>query len=169
MAQSNVLIADAGPLIALSRIGALDLLRGIFGEVWVTPEVRTEALPVADYPGKAELAAAFDAGWLRLLAVPASGWQPLNPGLGPGERSSIAAALAQPGCLLVIDDRAGRAEARAWKVTIIGTAAVIGLAKLRGLIPTARPVLERLQPAGYFIGSAVIEAVLADIGETASL
>lgn len=165
MARPSVLIADAGPLIALSRIGALELLRGLFGEVWVTPEVRAETLPVADYPGKADLTAAFDAGWLRLLSPPPSTWKPLNPGLGPGECSSIAAALTQPGCLLVIDDRAGRAEARAWQVAIIGTAAVIGLAKLRGLIPAARPVLEQLQPAGYFIGSAVIEAVLADVDE----
>lgn len=165
MARSNVLIADAGPLIALSRIGALDLPRGVFGEVWVTPEVRAEVLPRADYPGKADLAAAFEAGWLRDRTFPLTSWRPLNPGLGPGERSSIAAALQWPDCLLVIDDRAGRAEARAWKVAIIGTAAVIGLAKLRGLIPAARPLLERLQPAGYFIGPAVIEAVLADVGE----
>ena len=165
MVRSNVFIADAGPLIALSRIGALDLPRGVFGEVWVTPEVRAEVLPRADYPGKADLAAAFEAGWLRDRTFPVTSWRPLNPGLGPGECSSIAAALQWPGCLLVIDDRAGRAEARAWNVAIIGTAALIGLAKLRGLIPAARPVLERLQPAGYFIGSAVVEAVLAEIGE----
>ncbi|MFO1421476.1 MAG: DUF3368 domain-containing protein [Candidatus Competibacteraceae bacterium] len=165
MARSDVVIADAGPLIALSRIGALDLARGVFGRVLVTPEVRAEALPVADYPGKADLAAAFEAGWLRCIALPTTDWQPLNPGLGPGERSSIAAALQRPGCLLVIDDRAGRAEARARGLSIIGTAAVVGLAKLRGLIPAARPVLERLQPAGYFISAAVLEAVLLDIGE----
>ncbi len=56
MARSNVLIADAGPLIALSRIGALDLPRGVFGEVWVTPEVRAEVLPRVDDPGRADLA-----------------------------------------------------------------------------------------------------------------
>ena len=70
-----------------------------------------------------------------------------------------------PGCLLVIDDRAGRAEAKSQHVAIIGTAAVIGLAKLQGLIPAARPLLERLQPAGYFIHPRIIEAVLKDIGE----
>jgi predicted nucleic acid-binding protein len=168
VARSDIIIADAGPLIALSRIGALDLLRGVFGRVLVTAEVRAEALPVADYPGKADLMAAFDAGWLHCQAFPAGTWQPLNPGLGPGEHSSIAAALQRPGCLLIIDARAGRAEAHAQGLTIIGTAAMIGLAKLRGLIPAARPVLERLRPAVYFISPAVIEAVLADIGEASS-
>lgn len=70
MARSSALIADAGPLIALSRIGALDLLQGAFGEAWVTSEVRAEVLPAADYPGKADLVAALERGKLQLLPRP---------------------------------------------------------------------------------------------------
>jgi predicted nucleic acid-binding protein len=161
----SVVIADAGPLIALSRIGALDLLRGLFRQVLVTEEIRNEALPTADYPGKALIAEAFDAGWLACPGPFETSWQPTNPGLDAGERSAIAAAVQMPGCLLIIDDRAGRAEAKSHNVAIIGTAAVIGLAKLQGLIPAARPFLERLQPAGYFIHPRIIETVLKDIGE----
>ena len=161
----SVVIADAGPLIALSRIQALDLLRDLFGQVLVTDEVRGEALPVGDYPGKADIAEAFDAGWLACPGPFDTAWEPTNPGLGAGERSAIAAALRMPGCLLIIDDRAGRAEARSHRVATIGTAAVVGLAKLQGLIPAACPVLERLRPAGYFIHPGIIEAVLLDLGE----
>lgn len=161
----SVVIADAGPLIALSRIDALDLLRDLFARVLVTVEVRDEALPAADYPGKAIIAQAFDAGWLACPGPFETSWQPTNPGLDVGERSAIAAAVQMPGCLLIIDDRAGRAEARFHRVAVIGTAAVVGLAKLQGLIPAARPVLERLQPAGYFIHQRIIEAVLQDVGE----
>lgn len=161
----SVVIADAGPLIALSRIDSLDLFHGVFGQVLVTEEVRDEALPAADYPGKEVIAQAFDAGWLVCPGPFETSWQPTNPGLDAGERSTIAAAVQMPGCLLIIDDRAGRAEAKSHRVAIIGTAAVIGLAKLQGLIPAARPVLEQLQPAGYFIHSRIIEAVLQDIGE----
>ena len=161
----SVVIADAGPLIALSRIDALELLRGLFGQVLVTEEVRGEALPAADYPGKALIAEAFEAGWLVCPGPFETSWQPINPGLDAGERSAIAAAVQIPGCLLIIDDRAGRAEAKSHHVATIGTAAVVGLAKLRSLIPAARPVLERLQPAGYFIHPRIIEAVLHDVGE----
>ncbi len=161
----SVVIADAGPLIALSRIDALDLLRSLFGQVLVTEEVRDEALPAQNYPGKAIIAQAFDAGWLVCPGPFETAWQPTNPGIDAGERSAIAAAVQMPGCLLIIDDRAGRAEAKSHHVTIIGTAAVIGLAKLQALIPAARPVLERLQPAGYFIHSQIIEAVLKGVGE----
>lgn len=161
----SVVIADAGPLIALSRIDVLDLLHGLFGQVMVTPEVRDEALPSTDYPGKARIVQAFGAGWLVCPSLPETSWQPTNPGLGSGERSAIAAALQTPGCLPIIDDRAGRAEAKSRRLSIIGTAAVVGLAKLHGLIPIARPVLERLQPAGYFIHPKIIETVLKEVGE----
>ena len=161
----SVVIADAGPLIALSRIDALDLLRGLFGQVLVTEEVRDEALPAADSPGQAGIAQAFEAGWLVCPGPFETSWQPINPGLDPGERSAIGAAVQMPGCLLIIDDRAGRAEAKSHDVAIIGTAAVIGLAKLQVLIPAARPVLERLQPAGYFIHTRIVETVLKDVGE----
>lgn len=161
----SVVIADVGPLIALSRIDSLDLLHDLFGQVLVTEEVRDEALPTADYPGKTIIARAFDAGWLVCPGPFETSWQPTNPGLDAGERSAIAAAVQIPGCLLIIDDRAGRAEARFHQVAIIGTAAVIGLAKLQGLIPAARPILERLRPAGYFIHPRVVDAVLKDMGE----
>jgi predicted nucleic acid-binding protein len=64
-----------------------------------------------------------------------------------------------------MDDRAGRLEGRRQGLALIGTAAAIGLAKVRGLIPAAKPLLERLLRSGYFLGQAVIDAVLAEAAE----
>ncbi len=64
-----------------------------------------------------------------------------------------------------LDDRAGRLEARSRGLALIGSAAVIGLAKTEGLIPAARPLLEQMIASGYFIGSAIVSSVLADVGE----
>ena len=50
MAEREVLIADAGPLIGLSRIGSLNLLRDLFGQVLMTPEVRDEVAPGCGLP-----------------------------------------------------------------------------------------------------------------------
>ena len=161
----SAVFADAGPLIALSRIAALELLRGVFGQIFVTPEVHAEILPDTEFRGRDLIKAAFDAGWLVERPSVATHWQPLNPSLDAGERSVIAAALQSSASLLIIDDRAGRAEAKSQRLAIIGTAAVIGLAKVQGLIPAARPVLEKLQPAGYFIHPRIIETVWKDVGE----
>jgi predicted nucleic acid-binding protein len=143
MAERGVLIADAGPLIGLSRIGSLNLLRDLFGHVLMTPEVRDEVLPAADFPDKAAIAAAVDAGWLSVRPFPAEDWQPINPGLGTGERSVIAAALRLPGCLLLRDDRAGRLEARAQGLRTVGTAAARSLSVYNPRVTSSGPPLSR--------------------------
>jgi predicted nucleic acid-binding protein len=165
-----VVIADAGPLIGLARIDSLDLLRRLFGRVCITITVRDEILPAASsFPDADALNRALAEGWIDVVDVPQDGWKPLNPGVDAGEASAIHAACtwrdAGDAVLLVMDDRAGRLEARNRGLALIGTAAVIGLARTEGLIPAARPLLERLTQAGYFLGPAVIAAVLADIGE----
>lgn len=165
MDQGEVVIADAGPLIALSRVEELDLLERLFRRLLVTEEVLGEALPPEDYRGRASIAAAVGLGWLEVISPAASDWRPLNPGIDAGECSAIGAAMGMPGALLIIDDRAGRAEAKFHGIRIIGTAGVIGSAKLRGLIPAVRPLLEALVSAGYYLHPSVIETVVADLGE----
>lgn len=67
--------------------------------------------------------------------------------------------------LIVMDDRAGRLEAKSRGLAVLGSAALVGLAKTQGLIPAARPLLEKIVEAGYFIGPSIVSAVLADVGE----
>lgn len=161
----SVVIADAGPLIALSHLQKLDLLQGVFGDVLITPVIREKLLPVGDYPGKDLLLAAMESGWLRIVDAPSSDWRSLCPGVDAGEASAIHLACELKDALLIIDDRAGRAEASARDLRFTGTAAVIGMAKLKGLIPAASPILDALRDSGYRLSDAVIQAVLKDIGE----
>jgi predicted nucleic acid-binding protein len=166
----HIVIADAGPLIALARIDALPLLKGVFGRVCITRTVHDEILPPSSFFDEASaLTQALTDGWIRVVETDWAGWQPLNPGVDAGEASSIHVAClwqkAGDAVLLVIDDRAGRAEARTRGLALIGTAAVIGLAKTRGLVPAAQPLLEQLQRSGYYLGRSVIDAVLTEIGE----
>lgn len=166
----RVVIADAGPLIALARIDSLALLRGLFGRVCITATVRDEILPAASsFPDAALLARTLAEGWIEVADEPQNEWMPLNPGIDAGEASAIHTACvwrdAGDAVLLVMDDSAGRLEAKSHGITPIGTAAVIGLAKTEGLIAAARPLLEQLAQSGYFIGPSVISAVLSDVGE----
>jgi predicted nucleic acid-binding protein len=172
----GVVIADAGPLIALARIGHLDLLRQLFGAVTLTSVVAAEigldrwGEIASARAGAAAIAEALRAGW---LTVPDPGlelgYEPLNPGVDPGERSSIALALqlqaAGRSVLLIVDDRCGRAEARSQGLAILGTAAVLVLAKEQSLIPASAPLLVALRDQGYFLSDALVAAVLDQAGE----
>jgi len=161
----SVVIANAGPLIALSHIQQLDLLHDLFGEVLITTVIQEEILPKDDYRGKAVLIAAMESGWLKAVDAPLEDWRPLCTGVDAGEASAIQLACQLSDAFLIIDDRAGRAEARARQLRFTGTAAVVGLAKLKGVIPAAGPVLYELRDSGYRLSEAVIQAVLKDIGE----
>ena len=162
----KIVIADAGPLIALSRIDRLPLLRQLFKEVVITETIRDEILINDHSLGKAAIEKAINAEWIIVKKVNLKAWQPLNPGVDAGESSAIfLATQASESTLLIMDDQAGRAEARYHKLTVIGTAAVIGMAKEQGLIDSAKTILYELRDAGYYIGDTIIQMVLKDIGE----
>jgi len=169
MAQTKfmtVVIADAGPLIALSRVGKLDLLQQLFQQVFITTIVRDEILENDHCKGKTEVINAIDANWLKVQSVSMEGWKTINTGVDAGEASAIYLALQKAdSALLIIDDQAGRAEAKFQKITITGTAAVVAMAKIQGYILSAADVLHALRESGYYIGDAIVEMVLQDIGE----
>jgi predicted nucleic acid-binding protein len=64
------------------------------------------------------------------------------------------------------DDRCGRAEARRQRLPIIGTAAVLVLAKERNLIPTCGPLLLAMRDEGYFLSDGLVAAVINQAGES---
>lgn len=165
MAGHPVVIADAGPLIALSRIARLDILQRLFDEVWITAEIRGEVLPSGDFPGTVLIAEGIEGGWIRVVQPPEGARPPINPGVDAGEASAIALADSMPGSLVIMDDRAGRAEAKSRGVAVIGTAAVVGLARECGLLESARHTLTALVGAGYFIPETTIEAVSRQVDD----
>jgi predicted nucleic acid-binding protein len=174
--MQHLLIADAGPLIALARIQQLVLLRQLFRTVTITAVVAGElgcGLPAAEQaqlPGTAALLEALEAGWIVISDFEASAAdQPLNPGVDAGEASAIGLALrlqaAGEQVLLLIDDRCGRAEARHRGLAIIGTAAVLVLAKEQQLIAACAPLLSAMREHGYYLSDGLIQAVLEQVAE----
>ncbi len=67
--------------------------------------------------------------------------------------------------LVLMDERAGRAIASEHGLRVAGTAAVIGMAKSKGLIPSAREVFARLHASDFRISAKVIETLLRRVGE----
>lgn len=176
----QVVLADAGPLIGLARIQQLQLLRDLFQEIWITDVIAGEIgltqskEQSAAFPGSDRLHEACAQGWLQIASEPPGGgdpYQPLNPGVDAGEASAIGYALQQTAAgievLLLIDDRCGRAEARCQGITIIGTAAVLVLAKERGLVAACAPLLKALRSEGYYLSDSLLAAVLRQAGEPA--
>lgn len=162
--MARIIISDASPLIGLSIVDGLSWLPKLFDTVWIPEEVRREVLPARAAQGKQAIELALDKGWLQLWQEP---FEPLTDiDLDEGESAciSIALGLSEP-VLLIMDERAGRAVAKEKGVAIIGTAALIGEAKKRGLIPSARGAFEVLHQSDFRISANVIRTVLTRVRE----
>lgn len=162
--MARLVLTDASPLIGLARVDGLPWLGALFGVLWMPPEVRREVLPDRGHPDEGAIRAAQTAGWLRETGpAPAD---PTLPDLDEGEAACIRIALAHVGqSLLLMDERAGRAIASERGLRVAGTAAIIGMAKQRGLIASARDVFVRLHASDFRISAQVIATVLARLGE----
>lgn len=165
--MARCVIADASPLIGLAAVGGLAWLTPLFGGVQVPPSVQREVLPGVAARGEAEIAAAFQRGdlllWGAAIAPTSTDFADLDA--GETDCIRIAMAVGASNALVLMDERAGRAFAAELGIRVAGTAAVIGLAKRRGLIDSARAQFERLHSTDFRISAAVIQAVLREVGE----
>jgi predicted nucleic acid-binding protein len=157
----DVIVADAGPLIALARIKSLPLLRAVFARTLVTETVVAECLAGPDRPDRAAISSAVDERWLQVISGIAA---ETDWGLDAGEASTIAAALARRAGV-IMDDRAGRRVASDLGVPVIGLLGVLVLAKRLGKLPVIRPLVDRLTASGYYLTDGVVEDALRLAGE----
>ena len=77
----------------------------------------------------------------------------------------LAAALARPGALVVLDDGQARRCARSFDLLLRGTLGLVLGAKATGRIEAARPVLEALRAHGTYLSDRVLDTALAEVGE----
>ena len=157
-------ISDSSPLILYGRIGRLDLLRQVFGQVLVPPAVWREV--VAAGAGRAGSDLVLQAAWIRRQPLPTqgAGTLPLAE-LGPGEAEVIALALGMASPILVIlDDGRARRVAEHLGLFVIGSAGVLLLAKDAGLVSSVGPALSDLRAAGLYLAETAAVRIL----ETAS-
>lgn len=139
-------VVDSSPIIALQRVGLLELLPRLYGsEVLIPPGVRDEI----EDEGRMRVS---DHSFLRVVPSPSA---PAMPGkLHAGEREAIALAASRPGCLLLMDERDGRRFAAMMGITVIGTGGLLVDAKRAGFISSVRIVLDALIASGFRVGAA---------------
>ena len=152
-------VINASPLITLFRANLHPLLPRLFPEVLVPDAVwaevvnRTHSDPATRGLPKAD--------WAMQRAV-ASRPEVTAWGLGTGETAVLSFALQHPGYTAVIDDRQARRCAQVLNLAILGTAAVVVLARRRGLIDSTESALRRLQDAGLWLSEVLITRLAAE-------
>lgn len=158
-------VTNAGPLIALARIGQLRLLPALYGEVTMPSAVRDEVL-TAD-ARRAGTAIVQGAEWLHTRSVSDRiAVALLRERLDVGESETIVLALQLDADVLLMDEARGRRVAAARGIAVTGTLGTLVLAKEKGLIQRVAPQLARLQDKGFYMSETLYEEVLRQAGET---
>jgi predicted nucleic acid-binding protein len=154
---------NASPLILLARAGLLEFLQLAGPEIVVPSAVADEIR--REGPNDPAVRALEATAWLKVVEAPPlptviQGWD-----LGAGESAVLAWAHAHPGTLAIVDDLAGRRCAAALRIPVRGTLGLVLIARQRGQIKAARPVLESMRASGMYLSDAVMNRALELVGE----
>lgn len=149
----KIIISDTSCLIILSNIGELNLLHQLYGQVTTTIEIAIEfgeALPTWVH-----VVDVADKHLQRILALQ----------IDKGESSAIALALETPNSTLILDDYKARKIAEQLGISITGTIGVIIKAKLEGIVPSIKPLLEKIKQTNFRLSTEIELQALKAAGE----
>ncbi len=157
-------ICNTGPIIALSMIDRIDILRHIFELIAVPEEVHKEILEGG--ATNAGLANYRKAQWIKVVALSSPVDPLLRTSLDPGEAAVIGLARELNANVVVVDERKARKIARTvYGLHVIGSARVMVEAKRRGLLDNIGSELQTMRDGGYWIGDSIVNAALKSAGE----
>ncbi len=160
------IVSNASPLINLARIGELNLLSQLYGELIVPEAVwREVVLEGAGQPGAKEVETA---SWIQAQsATNRELVQALRQELDAGEAEAIALALEVGAEFLLMDERLGREMALHMGVRCVGLIGILVEARHKELIDKVRPFLDKLRDmAGFWLSETLYRRVLQDEGES---
>ena len=153
-----ILIADSSVIIAFQAVDRLNVLRSLFGEIFIPDAVYKEVFAVE----KKKAPAFIKVVKLKNREV----FNTLFLQLGAGESEVIALALEKKTDKVAIDDKLARRTAEKLGLKIIGTVGILLLAKEKKLVPTVKSVLDALKKKISFrLSDAVVEKTLKAAGE----
>jgi len=149
----KTIISDTSCLIILTNIGELELLRKTYGTIVTTTEISMEfgePLP----------------NWIIIEEVSDKQKQQLlELQIDKGESSAIALALETPESTVILDDYKARKIAEQLGVNYTGTIGVVIRAKIKGVIPSIKPILAKIKETDFRLSSDLELQALSAAGE----
>jgi predicted nucleic acid-binding protein len=159
-------ISDSSPIIGLSMINRLYLLRKLYNEIIIPTAVYQEITEAGDHaPGSREVK---ESNWIKVKPLVNTALASQLPKkLDRGESEAIALSLELFADLLVIDERRGRNVAKLMGLNIVGVGGILVKAKEAGLASEVKPLIDELINGTPFrISKAVVARTLELAGES---
>ena len=152
-----IVVADSGPLHYLILLDHSELLRRFYSRV-VVPDAVASELSTAGAPPAVRDWILQPPSWVTVVPVALEAVETITDDLDLGERSAIALATTLGADLLLIDEAAGRAEARRRNLRVTGTLGVLRAGAEQGLV-NVPALIGRLKTTSFYVDDALVNAI----------
>ncbi len=145
-----IVISNSSPLIALSRVGRLDVLREMFGKIHIPDVVYQETVLQSRYSvQKRNIQKAVDDNFI-IVETPTTSHS-FKRTIDSGERGVLNLASDRKADILIIDDKKARNEAMEFGFKVVKTSTLLKRAEKLNLISSYADVLSELEKSEIFI------------------
>jgi len=154
-------VSNTTPIISLSSIGKLEILKELFEEIIIPKAVYNELKAKRSY-GYNEV----KADYIKVKPVKGKKYRDLLLNhMDLGEAETIALATELNADIVIIDDNIGYKIAKSSGLFVIRTLSVLLKAKDRGIIKSIKPLLDEMISKGRWYSKKVYKYVLKNAGE----
>lgn len=157
-------IVNSTPLLVLGKIGKLDILRKLYGQIEIPYAVYCEVSLKNDIASSALKSAG---NWIQVRRVnDKTDYAMYHAKLHAGEVETMILARESSGdSLVILDDKAARDTAKFLGLTVTGTLGVLVKAKQCKLISSLKPVIEDIEKNGFYLSKELKQIVLESADE----
>ncbi len=161
----GTVVLNTSPIIYLSSIGEIGILRKLFREVLIPEAVKREI--ISGGKGVFGFKEVNEETWIKTKKIRNEAAKKyLLTDLDEGEAEVIVLAEEAKANLIIIDDRLGRKFAKIRGYHVIGTLRLLMIAKDKRIIPEVKQRIERLKASGFWISEDVFNTILKQTGES---
>lgn len=157
-------IINSTPLIALSNIRKLHLLKDIYGEVFIPRAVYNEISAKPESVCKKAVDDSLD--FIHVQDIKNQMAKSMyKTQLHDGEVEVMILALETDADLVVIDDANAKKHAKYLELTVTGTLGILIRAKQEGYIKSLKPLLEEMVEKNIYLSKKIIDKCLEIAGD----
>lgn len=161
--QMRKVIVNSTPLIILSNAQSLSVLKSVYNEITIPKAVFDEVTAKEDSACN-ELRDNLD--WIHIENISNEASKRMYQAkLHAGEVEVMILAQETNAELVILDDNAAKKTAKFLGLTVTGTLGVLLKAKNLGIIPSIKPIIDRIRDNGFFITDDIYNLVLNKAGE----
>lgn len=150
-------ISNTTPIISLLKIDKLDIIKDLYGEIFIPNEVFNEIEAGKNKEFYKDLS---EIEWIKIEEIKNKNSLSYFIDLDKGEAEAIILATEKEADLIIIDESLGRFYAKHSGLKVTGTIGMLLKAKNLGFINEIKPLLSELKSKNIWLSDSLVEKAL---------